>query len=191
MIAGVDEAGRGALIGNVVAAAVILPEAPDLPGLTDSKKLSAKRREVLFAAICAQAIAWRWAQASAQEIDRLNIHHASLLAMQRAVNALHPQPSEVLIDGKFVPPLEMKAQAVVGGDRDIPAIAAASIIAKVIRDRQMALLARAYPHYGLHKHKGYPTRGHIQALQAHGICPLYRLSYAPVKKIAAQPPLVP
>ena len=189
MIAGVDEAGRGALIGNVVAAAVILPAHYDLPGLTDSKKLSARRREQLFTAICEQAVAWRWAQASAQEIDQLNIHHATLLAMKRAVLALHCVPNEVLVDGKFVPQINIAARAVVGGDRDVPAIAAASIIAKVVRDRQMALLDVIYPHYGLLAHKGYPTKGHITAMQAHGICALHRLSYAPVKMIAAQPTL--
>lgn len=189
MIAGIDEAGRGALIGNVVAAAVVLPEDYDLPRLTDSKKLTAHRREQLFISICQQAVAWRWAQASAQEIDQLNIHHATLLAMKRAVLALHPAPLEVLVDGKFVPQINIPARAVVGGDREVPAIAAASIIAKVIRDRQMALLDTAYPHYGLLAHKGYPTRRHIAAMQVHGICALHRLSYAPVKMIAAQPPL--
>lgn len=183
MIAGVDEAGRGALIGNVVAAAVILPPTYDLPYLTDSKKLTPKRREVLFHAICRQAVAWRWAQASPQEIDRLNIHHATLLAMQRAVNALDPMAAQIVVDGKFVPDVAVPAQAVVGGDRDIPAIAAASIVAKVIRDRQMHLLDGVYPQYGLAGHKGYATKAHRTALHNHGICPLHRRSYAPVRDL--------
>ncbi|UJF25429.1 ribonuclease HII [Suttonella sp. R2A3] len=181
MIAGVDEAGRGALAGNVVAAAVILPNTYDLPQLTDSKKLSAKQRARLFDAIIAQAVSVRWAQASPVEIDRLNIHHASLLAMQRAIGGL-PAVDEVRIDGKFAPQCAYPTRAIVGGDASEPAIAAASIIAKVIRDRQLILLDSLYPQYGFAGHKAYPTKTHITALCEHGICALHRLSYGPVQR---------
>ena len=148
-VAGVDEAGRGALVGNVVAAAVILPAQFDLPGLTDSKKLSARQREVLFDAITAQALAWCAAVASPAEIDAMNIHHATLLAMRRAVEGLAISPQSVLVDGKFTPDLAMPARAIVGGDASEACIAAASIIAKVTRDRQMMELEARFPGYGL------------------------------------------
>lgn len=182
IIAGVDEAGRGALAGNVIAAAVILPAHYDLPKLTDSKKLSAKQRDRLFAAIIAQAVCVRWAQASAAEIDARNIHHASLLAMARAISGLPANVSRVLIDGRFSPNCAYSTQAVVGGDASEAAIAAASIVAKVIRDRQLLLLDRIYPQWGFAAHKAYPTTAHKRALHEHGICALHRLSYAPVQR---------
>ena len=182
-VAGVDEAGRGALVGNVVAAAVILPAQFDLPGLTDSKKLSARQREVLFDAITAQALAWCAAAASPAEIDAMNIHHATLLAMQRAVEGLAMSPQSVLVDGKFTPDLAMPARAIVGGDASEACIAAASIIAKVTRDRQMAELDARFPGYGFAVHKGYGTKAHLAALTRLGATPEHRLSYAPVRAV--------
>ena len=185
MIAGVDEAGRGALVGNVVAAAVILPAQFDLPGLTDSKKLSARQREVLFDAITAQALAWCAAVASPAEIDAMNIHHATLLAMRRAVEGLAISPQSVLVDGKFTPDLAMPARAIVGGDASEACIAAASIIAKVTRDRQMAELEARFPGYGFAVHKGYGTKAHLAALARLGATPEHRRSYAPVRAVMA------
>lgn len=182
-VAGVDEAGRGALVGNVVAAAVILPAQFDLPGLTDSKKLSARQREVLFDAITAQALAWCAAAASPAEIDAMNIHHATLLAMQRAVEGLAMSPQSVLVDGKFTPDLAMPARAIVGGDASEACIAAASIIAKVTRDRQMAELDARFPGYGFAVHKGYGTKAHLAALTRLGATPEHRRSYAPVRAV--------
>jgi ribonuclease HII len=187
--AGVDEAGRGALVGNVIAAAVILPAHYDLPGLTDSKKLSARQRETLYTAITAQAVAWSAAAASPAEIDTLNIHHATLLAMQRALAALNPPPAQVLIDGKFTPPLAIPARAIVGGDALEPCIAAASIIAKVTRDREMQALEARYPGYGFATHKGYGTKAHLAALAHLGATPEHRRSYAPVRAVLTQPVL--
>lgn len=184
-IAGVDEAGRGALVGNVVAAAVILPAQFDLPGLTDSKKLSARQREVLFDAITAQALAWCAAVASPAEIDAMNIHHATLLAMRRAVEGLAISPQSVLVDGKFTPDLAMPARAIVGGDASEACIAAASIIAKVTRDRQMAELEARFPGYGFAVHKGYGTKAHLAALARLGATPEHRRSYAPVRAVMA------
>ena len=184
-IAGVDEAGRGALVGNVVAAAVILPAQFDLPGLTDSKKLSARQREVLFDAITAQALAWCAAAASPAEIDAMNIHHATLLAMRRAVEGLATPPQSVLVDGKFTPDLAMPARAIVGGDASEACIAAASIIAKVTRDRQMAELEARFPGYGFAVHKGYGTKAHLAALARLGATPEHRRSYAPVRAVMA------
>ena len=177
MIAGVDEAGRGALVGNVIAAAVILPAHYNLPGLTDSKKLSARQREALYAAITAQAVAWSAAAATPAEIDALNIHHATLLAMQRALAALDPPPAEALIDGKFTPTLAIPARAIVGGDASEACIAAASIIAKVTRDRTMYELAQRYPQYGFAQNKGYGSRTHIAAIERYGLTPFHRASY--------------
>ena len=182
-VAGVDEAGRGALVGNVVAAAVILPAQFDLPGLTDSKKLSARQREVLFDAITAQALAWCAAAASPAEIDAMNIHHATLLAMQRAVEGLAISPQSVLVDGKFTPELAMPARAIVGGDASEACIAAASIIAKVTRDRQMVELEARFPGYGFAAHKGYGTKAHLAALARLGATPEHRRSYAPVRAV--------
>ena len=184
-VAGVDEAGRGALVGNVVAAAVILPAQFDLPGLTDSKKLSARQREVLFDAITAQALAWCAAAASPAEIDAMNIHHATLLAMRRAVEGLATPPQSVLVDGKFTPELAMPARAIVGGDASEACIAAASIIAKVTRDRQMAELEARFPGYGFAAHKGYGTKAHLAALARLGATPEHRRSYAPVRAMMA------
>ncbi len=182
-IAGVDEAGRGAWAGNVVAAAVVLPQNYDLPGLNDSKKLSPKRRELLFEAITTQAVCWAYGQMSAEEIDQVNIHQATLEAMRRAVLALTPRPTQVLVDGAFVPTLEgIPARAIVGGDASEAAIAAASIVAKVVRDRQLIELDKIYPQYGFASHKGYGTAKHSQALDAFGITPIHRKSYAPIKK---------
>lgn len=184
-VAGVDEAGRGALVGNVVAAAVILPAQFDLPGLTDSKKLSARQREALFDAITAQALAWCAAAASPAEIDAMNIHHATLLAMRRAVEGLAISPQSVLVDGKFTPELAMPARAIVGGDASEACIAAASIIAKVTRDRQMAELEARFPGYGFAAHKGYGTKTHLAALARLGATPEHRRSYAPVRAVMA------
>ena len=185
LTAGVDEAGRGALVGNVVAAAVILPARFALPGLTDSKKLSARQREVLFDGITAQALAWCAAAASPAEIDTLNIHHATLLAMRRAVEGLATAPQQVLVDGKFTPALAMPARAIVGGDASEACIAAASIIAKVTRDRQMAELDARFPGYGFAAHKGYGTKAHLAALARLGATPDHRRSYAPVRAVLA------
>ncbi|WP_298046734.1 ribonuclease HII [uncultured Cardiobacterium sp.] len=184
-VAGVDEAGRGALVGNVVAAAVILPETFNLPGLTDSKKLSARQREVLFDAITAQALAWCAAAASPAEIDAMNIHHATLLAMRRAVEGLATPPQSVLVDGKFTPELAMPARAIVGGDASEACIAAASIIAKVTRDRQMMELEARFPGYDFAAHKGYGTKAHLAALARLGATPEHRRSYAPVRAMMA------
>ena len=184
-VAGVDEAGRGALVSNVVAAAVILPAQFDLPGLTDSKKLSARQREALFDAITAQALAWCAAVASPAEIDAMNIHHATLLAMRRAVEGLATPPQSVLVDGKFTPDLAMPARAIVGGDASEACIAAASIIAKVTRDRQMAELEARFPGYGFAVHKGYGTKAHLAALARLGATPEHRRSYAPVRAVMA------
>lgn len=183
LVAGIDEAGRGALAGNVVAAAVILPAKFDLPGLTDSKKLSARQREALFNGITAQALAWCAAAASPAEIDAMNIHHATLLAMRRAVEGLATTPQKVLVDGKFTPELTMPAQAIIGGDASEACIAAASIIAKVTRDRQMPDLDARFPGYDFTAHKGYGTKAHLAALARFGATPEHRYSYAPVRTI--------
>lgn len=183
LIAGVDEVGRGPLAGPVVAAAVILdPERP-IAGLADSKQLSEKRREALSEQILEQALAWHIARAEVEEIDRINILQASLLAMQRAVQALDPQAELALIDGNRCPVLACPAQAVVKGDSRVAAISAASIIAKVARDREMVALDREYPGYGLARHKGYPSPQHLEALQALGITPIHRRTYAPVRRV--------
>lgn len=181
LIAGVDEAGRGPLAGPVVAAAVILNDARPIPGLNDSKKLSAKRREALFLEICEHAEAYAIAEASVQEIDTLNILQASLLAMQRAVEALPIPPHKILVDGTFCPKVLMASKAIIGGDALIPAISAASILAKVYRDRLMDALDQTYPEYGFAKHAGYGTKFHLAALQKHGATPIHRLSFAPLR----------
>ena len=181
-LAGVDEVGRGPLVGSVVAAAVILvPKAP-IVGLTDSKKLTARRRESLDVLIRERALAFAVAEASAEEIDTLNIYHATHLAMRRAVDALRPQAEYLLVDGNRLPGHALPGQAVVRGDARHPAIAAASILAKVARDAQMAELDLRYPEYGFARHKGYPTKEHLAALEAHGALAEHRKSFAPVQR---------
>jgi len=182
-LAGVDEAGRGPLAGDVVAAAVILDPTRPVPGLRDSKKLSATQREALAELIRERAVACAVARASVAEIDRLNILHASMLAMHRAVRALQPQPGYVLVDGNRLPHWSYAAEPVVGGDDRVPAIAAASILAKVQRDRELVELDARYPGYGFAAHKGYPTRAHLAALRALGVTPVHRRSFAPVKSL--------
>jgi ribonuclease HII len=186
LVAGVDEVGRGPLAGPVVAAAVILDDLKPVRGLRDSKALSPRRRELLFDQIMAHALCVSIAEASADEIDRLNILQATLLAMQRAVERLRLPPSRVLVDGNRLPVLRMPALAIVQGDAKVAAISAASIVAKVHRDRWCQQLHERYPAYGFEAHKGYPTVSHLQALQAHGPCPEHRRSFAPVRK--AMPP---
>jgi ribonuclease HII len=183
LIAGVDEAGRGPLAGPVVAAAVILDEMRPIAGLNDSKKLTALRRERLYDEIRAKALCCSVAQASVEEIDRLNILQATLLAMRRAVNGLRLKPAKVLVDGNRLPVLDMLAEAIVGGDALVPSISAASILAKVTRDRWCAELDQQYPQYGFAAHKGYGTPVHLAALRAHGACPEHRKTFAPVTQV--------
>ena len=180
---GVDEAGRGPLAGPVYAAAVILDPARPIDGLDDSKKLSERRREALALLIREHALAWCIASASVAEIDDFNILNATLLAMRRAVDGLTPAPQEALIDGNRCPALPCAARAVVRGDATVPAISAASIVAKVTRDRMMDRLSARYPEYGFARHKGYPTPAHLAALARHGISPVHRLSFAPVRRV--------
>ena len=182
-VAGVDEVGRGPLAGPVVAAAVILDPARPIEGLADSKKLTEKRREELAEIIKEQALSWALGRAEVEEIDRLNILQASLLAMQRAVAALQPQAEFALVDGNRCPDLACPAEAVIKGDDRVPVISAASVIAKVARDREMCALERDYPGYGLAKHKGYPTKTHLECLQRLGVTVIHRRSFAPVRKI--------
>jgi ribonuclease HII len=184
LVAGVDEAGRGPLAGPVIAAAVILDPARPVSGLRDSKQLSASRREHLYDAIVTNALAWATGRAEAAEIDSINILQATLLAMSRAVEALQPAAEQVLIDGNRCPRLLIPAQAIVRGDSRVAAISAASIIAKVTRDREMVEMDRCYPGYGLAQHKGYPSKAHIAALESLGLTPQHRRSYAPVRRIA-------
>ena len=183
LIAGVDEAGRGPLAGPVTAAAVILDPVEPIRGLDDSKRLSAVRRAALEPEIKQRALAWFVATASVEEIDRVNILQATLLAMQRAVAGLKRSPRMVLVDGNRCPDLDCPAQAVVGGDATVPVISAASILAKVARDREMARLDGLYPGYGLARHKGYPTRAHIAALRELGPCEVHRRSFRPVREL--------
>lgn len=187
LVAGVDEAGRGPLAGPVVAAAVILDERQPIAGLADSKKLSAARRDRLYDEIRAKALCCCVAQASVEEIDRLNILQATLLAMQRAVAGLRLKPGLVLVDGNRLPLLEMRAEAIVKGDAKVAAISAASILAKVTRDRGLELLDQRYPQYGFARHKGYGTAEHLQALRVHGPCPEHRRSFAPVAQAERSP----
>ncbi|WP_035363061.1 ribonuclease HII [Acinetobacter indicus] len=185
-IAGVDEAGRGPLVGTVVAAAVILDPNNPIAGLNDSKKLSEKKREKLFIEIQEKALAWAIAEASPAEIDELNILQASLLAMRRAVEALQLQPDQVLVDGNKIPQgLSMPCEAVVGGDALHAEISAASILAKVTRDRQMLELDQKFPQFGFAKHKGYPTKAHFEAIALHGVTAEHRRSFGPVRKVLA------
>lgn len=185
-VAGVDEVGRGPLAGPVVAAAVILDPARPIAGLTDSKRLSARRRIELAAQVNAEALAVAVAHVECDEIDALNILQATMTAMTRAVAALEPQPAHVLIDGNRCPELAMPARAVVGGDGLEPAISAASIIAKVERDRAMIAHEDGYPGYGFARHKGYGTREHLDALTRLGPCAIHRHSFAPVRAAASQ-----
>ena len=186
LVAGIDEAGRGPLAGPVVAAAVILDERQPIRGLGDSKVLTARRREALFDEIRAKALCCAIAEASAEEIDRLNILQATLLAMRRAVEALRLPPHRVVVDGNRVPVLKMPVAAVVKGDSLVPAISAASILAKVHRDRLCQVMHALHPQYGFDGHKGYPTPAHLAALQQHGACPEHRRSFAPVRATLKQ-----
>lgn len=180
--AGVDEVGRGPLIGNVVTAAVILDPNNPIEGLNDSKKLSEKKRELLFEQIQQKALSVSVGSASPVEIDELNILHATMLAMQRAVAGLTIKPSSVLVDGNRTPDFGMESHAIIKGDGLIDAISAASIIAKVVRDREMDALAAQYPAYGFDKHKGYPTKAHFEALAQHGVLSEHRKSFRPVRE---------
>lgn len=183
LVAGVDEAGRGPLAGPVVAAAVILDDQNPIAGLNDSKKLSPLRREKLYDEIRAKALCCSVAQASVEEIDQLNILQATLLAMRRAVEGLRLKPAKVLVDGNRLPVLDVLAEAIVQGDATIPAISAASILAKVTRDRWCAELDARYPQYGFAGHKGYGTAEHLAALKTHGACPEHRKTFAPVAQV--------
>lgn len=183
LIAGVDEAGRGPLAGPVIAAAVILDPSRPIAGLADSKKLTEKQRDKLFDEIRQNALAWSVARATVIEIDKINILQASLLAMQRAVAGLKIPPQLVLVDGNKCPIMPCPARAIIKGDQTEPAISAASIVAKVLRDRLMLMLDRKYPAYGFAKHKGYPTASHIEALQKAGVSRVHRRTFAPVREL--------
>jgi len=186
-VAGVDEAGRGPLAGEVFAAAVILDPDRPIEGLNDSKRLTAKKRDALYLQIQEQALSFCIAIATVEEIDRLNILHASMLAMRRALEGLSISPTRALIDGNHLPTgLICEAEAWIGGDTRHPAIAAASILAKVARDRSLLELDKRHPQYGFARHKGYPTKAHMQALEEHGPCELHRRSFAPVQKVIAR-----
>ena len=185
-LAGVDEAGRGPLVGAVVTAAVILDPDRPIKGLADSKKLTAKRRQALAEEIREKALGFHLGRAEPDEIDRLNILHATMLAMKRAIEPLQNQLDAVLVDGNRLPPLDCVAEAVVKGDARVPAISAASILAKVARDEEMHRLHEQFPVYGFDRHKGYPTREHLAALSAHGPLPEHRRSYAPVAALLTE-----
>lgn len=180
LIAGIDEAGRGPLAGPVIASAVILNPKRPIKGLADSKLLSEKERERLFIQIRKKAIAWSVARGTVPEIDTINILQATFLAMQRAVKQLKILPTLALVDGNMKPTFPCEAETIIGGDQLQPAISAASIVAKVLRDRLMRLLDKKYPHYGLAQHKGYATDQHLDALRLHGPCRIHRRSFAPV-----------
>lgn len=182
-VAGVDEVGRGPLVGNVVAAAVILHPDKQIIGLADSKKLSEKKRDALYEEIMEKALSWAVASASPVEIDQINILHASMLAMKRAVMSLGIKPDYVVIDGNRCPELPYPSEAIVKGDSKVAAISAASILAKVVRDREMYLLHEQYPEYAFNKHKGYPTAQHMVALKKYGPLPEYRKSFRPVAQL--------
>jgi ribonuclease HII len=185
LIAGVDEAGRGPLAGPVVAAAVILDDLKPIKGLADSKQLTAKRREKLYDEIRGRALCCSVAMATVEEIDRLNILQATMLAMQRAVQGLRLKPHKVLVDGNRLPTLDVLAEAIVSGDALVPAISAASILAKVTRDRLLVDLHQQHPAYGFDRHKGYGTAEHLRALQTHGALAEHRRSFAPVARVLA------
>jgi ribonuclease HII len=189
--AGVDEAGRGPLAGPVYAAAVILDRRRRIPGLDDSKKLSESVREALADAIREKALAWAIGVATVEEIDRINIFRASMLAMRRAVEGLSVQPAEILVDGTHCPDVACAARAIVDGDAKIGAISAASILAKTARDAEMRALHERFPQYGFARHKGYATVEHLAALKLHGACAVYRRSFAPVREVLGLPPLPP
>ena len=182
-IVGVDEAGRGPLAGPVVAAAVILDPEKPISGIMDSKSISAKKREKLFDEIVDKAYCYAIARAEVEEIDDINILQASLLAMKRAVEALTVEPAEVLVDGIHRPTVSGLVKAIIKGDMTVPCISAASILAKVTRDREMIALDRQYPGYGFASHKGYPTRQHVNAIAALGVTPIHRKSFSPVKNV--------
>jgi len=184
VIAGVDEVGRGPLAGPVIAAAVILDPEQPIYGLADSKSINEKKREKLAQEIMLKSRAWAIARAEVYEIDELNILQASLLAMCRSVDALNIKPGLVLVDGNHCPEMELPVKAIIKGDTKVAAISAASIIAKVARDREMTDLDHEYPGYGFAVHKGYPTMAHIQALKQLGACPIHRRSFAPVKNFS-------
>tara|TARA_B100000674_G_scaffold414675_1_gene363603 strand:+ start:274 stop:882 length:609 start_codon:yes stop_codon:yes gene_type:complete len=186
LVAGVDEVGRGPLAGDVVAAAVILTDSPP-EGVTDSKMLAPERREALAERIRDEAVSWALGRATVAEIDELNILQASLLAMRRAVEALPIQPSLVLVDGNRLPRWPYEARAIVKGDLTEPSIGAASILAKVQRDAEMLALHEHYPAYGFDRHKGYPTKAHLAALEIAGISPVHRRSFGPVRRLLADP----
>ena len=183
LTAGVDEAGRGPLMGPVVAAAVILNDLKPIKGLADSKKLTALQREKLYDEIRAKALCCSIAMATVEEIDELNILQATMLAMKRAVEGLRLKPHKTLVDGNRLPPLSMLAEAIVKGDALVPAISAASILAKVTRDRWCAEYDLQYPQYGFAGHKGYGTAAHLLALREHGACPQHRKTFAPVAAV--------
>lgn len=186
LICGVDEVGRGPLIGAVVTAAVILDPTKPIAGLTDSKKLSEKKRNQLAEQIKQQALAWALGRAEVDEIDDLNILHATMLAMRRAVSALAITPNWVLVDGNRTPDFGINASAIVKGDGLVPEISAASILAKVARDNEMYALDQAYPHYGFAAHKGYPTAVHLAAIRQHGVLAEHRRSFKPVRLVLEQ-----
>ncbi len=181
LIAGVDEVGRGPLAGPVISAAVILDDNKPILGLTDSKKLSEKKREALFSEICEKALAYAIGRAEVNEIDQFNILQASLLSMKRAIESLPITPQHLLVDGNQVPDVSISSEAIIQGDLTEPAISAASILAKVTRDREMRTLDKQYPGYGLAQHKGYPTQQHRNALHSLGVLPIHRRSFGPVK----------
>jgi ribonuclease HII len=182
LIAGVDEVGRGPLAGAVVTAAVILDPARPIQGLADSKKLSEKKRLMLADLIRERALAWSLGRAEVEEIDTLNILQATFVAMQRAVAGLSIKPTEVLVDGNRFPAFGYPTRAIIGGDATEPAISAASILAKVTRDAELVEFDKLYPHYGFAQHKGYPTKIHLEAIAQHGVLPIHRKSFAPVKR---------
>ncbi len=186
LICGVDEAGRGPLAGPVYAAAVILDPAKPIDGLRDSKKLSEAKRDALAIEIKARALCWSIAQCSEAEIDSLNILQATMLAMRRAIEGLTVQPSLALIDGNRCPVMLVRAEAIIKGDDKVPAISAASILAKTARDAALAILHQQYPHYAFDQHKGYPTALHLERLRLHGVSPVHRKSYAPVRALLAE-----
>ena len=181
LVCGIDEVGRGPLAGPVVAAAVILDPKIPIAGLADSKRLSEKRREALAGEIRVSALAWSLGRAEPSEIDDLNILQATLVAMTRAVTLLHIRPQRVLVDGNVLPRLAVPAEAIVGGDNKVPAISAASILAKVARDAEMRRMEARYPGYGFESHKGYPTRKHLEAIARLGVSPIHRRSFSPVR----------
>lgn len=186
VICGVDEAGRGPLAGPVFAAAVILDPARPIDGLRDSKKLTEARRDALAIEIKAHALSWSIAECSEQEIDTLNILQATMLAMRRAIEGLHILPTLALIDGNRCPVVSVRAEAIIKGDDKVPAISAASILAKTARDHALGLLHLQYPHYAFDQHKGYPTALHLERLRLHGVSPVHRKSYAPVRALLGE-----